>query len=360
VAGAGRRCDSLLCDIIRRLLRHVVCSHDDALTTALWVMFAWVHEEAATHSPILNINSAEPESGKSTLLGLLSFLAPRCVSSVEISEAALYRSIKLWQPSFVIDEFDSVLSGDDKLALRSVINSGHTRGQGVVRCVGDDKTPELFSTFCPKAIGMVGRKLPVTTAGRCIFIDMRRKKASEKIEGFEHKDDVGLAELRQRLARWAADNEDTLRDARPSMPPELENRRADNWRVLLAVADLAGEDWGDQARGAAVKIEGKADNRTMSARALADVRSVFYPKDDSGQTGEPREHISSADLVGSLATYADSPWSEWKNGKPITQAQLVRLLKVYDGITPEQIRIGGVQVRGYLRVRFEDAWGRYL
>jgi hypothetical protein len=139
--------DSLLRDIVRRILRHVVCSRDDALAIALWIMLAWIHDEIATHSPILNINSAEPESGKSTTLGLVSFLAPRCVSSVEISEAALYRSIELWQPSFVIDEFDSVLASEDKTALRSVINSGHTRGQGVVRCVEPDFTPKMFKTW---------------------------------------------------------------------------------------------------------------------------------------------------------------------------------------------------------------------
>ena len=98
--------DSLLRDIVRRIRWHIVCSHDDALAIALWVMFAWVHDAVATHSPILNINSAEPESGKSTTLGLISFLVPRCVSSVEISEAALYRAIELWQPCFVIDEFE--------------------------------------------------------------------------------------------------------------------------------------------------------------------------------------------------------------------------------------------------------------
>jgi hypothetical protein len=42
-------------------------------------MFSWVHEIVAVHSPILNINSAQPESGKSTALGLVSFLAPRCI-----------------------------------------------------------------------------------------------------------------------------------------------------------------------------------------------------------------------------------------------------------------------------------------
>jgi putative DNA primase/helicase len=77
----------------------------------------------------------------------VSYLAPRAIASVEISKAALYRSIQLWHPSFIIDEFDSVLSsGDDnKAELRSVINSGHTRGQGVIRCITDENRPEAGS-----------------------------------------------------------------------------------------------------------------------------------------------------------------------------------------------------------------------
>jgi hypothetical protein len=40
----------------------------------------------------------------------------------------------------------------DNEPLRAIINSGWTRGSGVLRCDGDD--PRLFSTFCPKAIGL--------------------------------------------------------------------------------------------------------------------------------------------------------------------------------------------------------------
>jgi len=230
--------DSLLRDIIRRFKRHVVMTDDYALTIALFMMMFWVHDEVATHSPILNINSAEPESGKSTTLGLCSFLMPRCIASVEASEAALYRAIRRWQPSFCFDEFDNILADDDKVALRSVINSGHTRGQGVLRCIGDDKTPELFPTFAPKVIGMVGRKLPPTTLSRCIFIELRRRRKDEHAEKFNHVDDSGLADLRRRLRRWAIENEDALRDAKPTMPDALQNRRADNWSLLIAISDL--------------------------------------------------------------------------------------------------------------------------
>jgi hypothetical protein len=123
--------------------------YDDVLAVALWIMFTWVHETAATHSPILLLTSAQPESGKSTTLGLIKFLAPRCVASVEISEAALYRAIQVWRPSFAIDEFDSVLFGDDKasparsamakrrrqLSARRLSNAGGIEGVGITQGV---------------------------------------------------------------------------------------------------------------------------------------------------------------------------------------------------------------------------------
>ena len=334
--------DSLLRDIIARLRRHIVISEDDGLAIALWIMLAWVHDEVATHSPILNVNSAEPESGKSTTLGLISFLAPQCISSVEISEAALYRAIKLWQPSFAIDEFDSVLASEDKTQLRSVINSGHTRGQGVLRCVGDEKTPELFSTFCPKAIGMCGRKLPAATLSRCIFVDLKRKRSTENVERFEHKDDAGLADLRRRLKRWAMDNEETLRAAAPSMPAELTNRRADNWRLQLAIAELALADWSEKARAAALKIEGKADVRTIGVRLLADIRKLF--------DADPAVHcMLSQIMVEKLVEDPEQPWIEYAKGKPLTQNRLAKLLGAYSIISTTVHPPGLKHGKGYYR-----------
>ena len=351
--------DSLLRDIIFRLRRHVICSHEDSLTKALWVCFAWVHNDIARHSPILLVSSAEPESGKTTTLSVLSYLTPRAIASVDISDAALYRTIQRWQPSFIIDEFDTVLASEEKQELRSIINSGHVRGQSVIRCIGDDKTPELFPTFCPKAIGLVGRKLPASTLSRSIVIELRRRKKDEAIEEFAYEDDSELGNLRRRLLRWSLDNAETLRNAKVSMPPGFDNRRSDNWRLLFAIADLAGEDWGDQARAAATKIELGSDSRTAGVRLLAAIKAVK-------ETAEVEEEgIGSAEVVQKLAADPASEWHEYRRASPISERQLASMLKNYKTaggtrIAPDRIRIGGRQVRGYLWVWFEDAWGRYL
>jgi hypothetical protein len=347
--------ESLLRDIIKRIQRHVVISFDGALVIALWVMLSWVHDDVAAHSPILVINSPEPESGKTTTINIVAFLMPRCISSVEATEAAIYRAIKRWSPSFCFDEFDNIMVNDDKAALRSVINSGHTRGQGVLRCVGDDQTPELFQTFAPKAIGMIGRKLPPATLSRCIFVELRRRRKGEHIEKFRNEDDSELADLRRRLRRWALDNVESLRAAKPAMPEELQNRRADNWLVQLAIADLAGLDWGEKAREAAVRIEGRTDSRTIGVRVLADVRALF------DATTPPAHCLASVTLVEGLTNDPEKPWIEFTRGKPLTQNRLAKLLGAYS-ITSQTVTPPGWKktARGYYRAQFEQAWGDYL
>jgi len=83
---------------------------------------------------------------------------------------------------FVVDEADDAFV--DNPDLRQVINSGWTRGQGVMRCDPDTNEPRRFSTFCPKAIALKGKKMPDTMLSRTIFIEMKRRLRSEKVDHF--------------------------------------------------------------------------------------------------------------------------------------------------------------------------------
>jgi hypothetical protein len=348
----------LILALVGRVKRHVVLSDDEALTVALWIMFAWVHDAAAVHSPILLATSAEANSGKTQLLSLLGFLVPRALVCVEISEATLFRGIEMWHPTIIVDEADVILVNNEP--LRSVINSGWTRGSCVPRCIGDDNTPHAFPTFCPKVIGMKGRKLPDTTLTRSIIIEMKRKKAGETVTHFRSIDDAGLAEMRRRAFRWADDNGEKLQGAEPDMPPGFDNRLGDNWSLPLAIADHAGGEWPTKARKAAIKLS-KVDGVTsIGVQALGAIKAVFDGPPDADGYREPLERVSSADLAADLGADMAGPFSEWKNGKPITQAQLARVLKPFP-IAPIKIRLpGGGTLQGYMRSQFEDAWERYL
>ena len=95
---------------------------------------------------------------------------------------------------------------------------------------------------------------------------------------------------------------------------------------------------------------------SIGTKLLATIKVVF----DGADGAASLDRISSAELATTLGDDASSPFSEWKNGKPITQTQLARVLKPF-GIHPEVIRLpGGGLLRGYQRSQFEDAWERYL
>ena len=200
--------EALLRQLMDCLKRYVVMTEDQTLVVALWIIFTWLHGKIAVHSPLLLVTSPQANSGKSTLLGVISFLACRALQSVSISGPALFRSIEKWQPTFVIDEADTVLVHNED--LKEVVNSGWTRGQCVIRCDPDTHEPRPYSTFAPKAIGMKGRKLPDTTLSRAIIVAIKRKRPDEITKDFDHLDTEDFGRLRQQIARWVRDNTDSL------------------------------------------------------------------------------------------------------------------------------------------------------
>ena len=59
------------------------------------------------------------------------------------------------------------------------------------------------------------------------------------------------------------------------MPTSLRGRAADNWRPLLAVADLAGGEWPAKARQAAAALETGDDAEGLGILLLRDLRELF-------------------------------------------------------------------------------------
>ena len=151
------------------------------------------------------------------------------------------------------------------------------------------------------------------------------------------------------LAGWLGAHLPTLEKAEPVMP--LEDRAADTWEPLIAVADLAAGEWPGLARHAAVVLTAERDQGADVSdriRLLADCRTVF------GDT----DALPSTTLVTRLRSDPEAPWSEPPPG--ITPKRLAALLAEYD-IRSTPIRFGEPtgQARGYYRADFTDAWARY-
>lgn len=325
----------LLADLERFLTQHVVLPKGGATAMALWIVHTWTHDSAEC-SPLLVFMSPEKRCGKTSALRVLNAVCARPVPASNISAAALFRAVEKWRPTLLVDEADSFLDNVDE--MRGLLNSGHTRDTAyVIRAVerNGDFEPVRFSTWAPKAIALIGR-LADTLIDRAIVIPMKRKRSDEKIARFRlSKNDPATAwaaTLRRRLARWAQDNSETLRQAQFSVLEGLNDRAADNWSHMFAIADLVGGPWPEKARQAALALSGGDTDETESVRTLllGDIRDMFAATDDDA--------LASADITAQLGRREDRPWSEWKVGKPITPRQIATLLRPF-GIKPGTVRL---------------------
>ena len=342
--------EEVLAELVRTLTRYVALNEGAATAIALWVLHAHAHD-AYQISPILTITSPEKRCGKTTLVEVISSLVPRPLPSSSITGASLFRAIDHFGPTVLIDEADTFLK--DKEELRGLLNSGHRRTLAVViRTVGDQHEPRLFSTWAPKAIALIG-KLPDTLADRSIEIKMRRRTAEEHVERLRLDRLDELEPLRQRLWTWTQNNLEELRISDPSLPKDLHDRAMDNWRPLVSIADLAGGVWPKRARKAALLLSGQdpEDDESVNTLLLGDIRDLF----GNGAV----ERLASAQITVGLARREDRPWPEFRNGSPITVRQVARLLKRFD-IKPTHMRIDGKTQRGYAYADFKDAFKRYL
>jgi Protein of unknown function (DUF3631) len=337
----------LLDSIADAIRRHVVMSNHARDTAALWAVHPYLLD-CFLVSPRLAITSPTKQCGKTTLLDVLARLVLKPLPSANVSTSVVFRVVQGHRPTLLIDEADTFIRENDE--LRGVLNSGHRQGGSVVRNVGDEHEPRAFSTYSACAIALIGR-LPDTLHDRSLTIALKRRMPSETVAPFRSDRADYLDALAGQAARWAQDHAEQIRIADPDMPEGVFNREADNWRPLLAIADAAGGDWPKRARQAVRQAHADAEDDSRVAMLLGDIKAIF--------TDRNMDRLSSADVVIDLAAILGRPWADYKNGKPITQNQLARILKPL-GIAPDNVRIGDKVPKGYQLAQFADAFARYL
>ena len=128
--------DLVLDDISVLLARYVAFPSPECLVAVvLWI----VHTHAVDcfeSTPRLAALSPEKGSGKTRTLEVLALLVPNPLHAVNITAAALYRSVAPKQPTLLLDEADTYLGitvAKQHEELRGLINAGHRRGATVYR-----------------------------------------------------------------------------------------------------------------------------------------------------------------------------------------------------------------------------------
>lgn len=344
----------LLEEVTKTVARYVVLPTHAAVAVALWIVHTYGYDRWQ-YSPRLLIHGPEMRCGKSLLLRLVSALVSAPLRCGSTSAAALFRSINAWGPTLLLDEADTFLTGPRaNEEIRGIIDEGFESGGAVLRCEGDDHEPTAFRVFGPLAMAMIGTPHG-TIVDRSVGIEMSRKKRTDQVEKLPVGKDLRAVfePLQRKVIRWMADSDEALRRAVPEIPTALHDRAADMWFALLAIAEVAGGTWPQQAKAAAVALQSAAerDAHTDLTLLLSDLRTTFDSED------EPR--LATARILDHLNAMEERPWPEYSRGRPLTAHQLAALLRRLK-IAPRNCRMKAGVLKGYDRADFEDSWSRYL
>jgi hypothetical protein len=282
-------------------------------------------------TPRIAFLSPEPGSGKSRALEVTEPLVPRPVHAVNTTPAYLFRKVsdEAGPPTILYDEIDTVFGpkAKDNEDVRGMLNAGHRKGAMAGRCVVKGKRVETEELPAYCAVALAGlNDLPDTLMSRSVVIRLRRRAPGEHVDPWRGRINSPQGEeLRGQLETWS--DETAAKVTWPDMPDGIEDRNADVWEALLAVADLAGGDWPERARVAAVALvaDSMAGAPSIGVLLLRDLKRVF-----DGRDNKP----------------VDARWLSRQLGKYEVKAKTIRTA---DG-TP----------RGYDAGDLADPWSRYV
>ncbi len=349
---------------------------------ALWAVFAHAHD-LRDYAPLLILVSPLKRCGKTRLHETLVRLTPRPQPTSGITAALFARLIEKHRPTLFIDEYDAMMGGDKETAeaLRGQLNSSFNKRSAVVlRLVpvpNEGWQERQFSTWAPTCVAGIG-SVQDTVEDRAVMIRLARKMRDEPVRRLRGRDGGELAVLARKIARFVGDNDERLRRIEPEAPAALNDRQADAWDPLLAIADAAGGVWPQRAREAALALrrtaEDEAAERDVKTTLLMDLRDIFArtAPDDGGAhkakgAGRPDDgqRLLTKRLLDELHALEERPWNAFgKTKKPLADVGLAALLRPY-GIRSDTVRSENAQGnpergKGYYLKSFEDAFARYL
>jgi Protein of unknown function (DUF3631)/Domain of unknown function (DUF3854) len=355
--------NELLSNLVVVLQRHIVMSDECMTTVALWILLSYITDSVAV-LPILGITSPEKRCGKTRLLTILAWFTQRSLPASNVSAAAVYRVIERWCPTILVDEADTFLK--DHEDLRGVFNSGHMREFAfVLRANRENGHVERFSTWAAKAIAQIG-KLPPTIADRSVQVKLSRRTKDEPVRPLRKTLKAEVEMLRRKLIRWASDYRDTVASTEPFIPDTLNDRAADNWYPLLAIATVAGDTWlrlANDALNALNQVD--EDEESITSVLLTSLRTCFGQHDQAKDNG----FVSTTDILKYLnPEHSEAPWADWGKGEGITATKLAKLLRRYPGVksTRKELVIGAgdalkkTKVSGYEWKELAPVFERYL
>lgn len=329
------------------------------------------------------VTSPTIRSGKSRYAKVVGELLPNATRVMDPTSAAL-----LWDldngkgtRSFFIDDIQDITNSRyaKNESIIPLLKACAERGIGIprreiIKNAGAGKT--VYYNVGPNPIWLIGTSDATFTnhlIDRMIPVPMvRRNPRNDNIQRWNSHEANRIAEpIRIDIEKLLKSQVEHLAYADPAIPENIadNDRAVEGSRILLALAELAGEGWQERGFNAVSNLLGTRDVTDKAHMLLRDIKTVF----DVSKV----DRIHTIDLISRLITLCDkddntdSPWRvlwgyDWEenytNGTRHSNRvsmEFSKLLSPFD-ISSTQMRIGSDNKKGYHRTDFEDAWNRYL
>jgi hypothetical protein len=330
---------TILDDVQGYINKYVVLPNQEeqSLILASWVVHTWAFKDIALTTPYIYVCSAEKQSGKSTLIEVLSSIARDGLKATDLTGPVLFRAISQLDPTIFIDEADALWSGAKNEGLRGAINGGYKFGGSVLRL--DKGVPVQFNTFCPKLIaGIHNGKLPDTILDRSIPVILKRKRPGQDAMPFFQTSVEGeVDKILDGIDEWLEQNVDSLRAFPIRSIDGLSDRQSEIVWPLLAITDIFGKS---------------DDLITAVKHTLAQYNETMVEEDITRVTLQMIADTFDSEMRGALFTKTITEALE------INDKALAAVLAVY-GVESRTVRVGNRTGKGYKAADMWDAWDAY-
>jgi hypothetical protein len=340
----------ILDEVKNAIRKYVVLPDEESLdAVVLYVAATWAQPVANAYTRLV-VKAPAKQCGKSRLLDVIETMAFHAIIAGDTSPAALIASLDPDEPpTLMLDEMDTVFNGKANEALRRMLNIGHQKRRPYRRMHNGVVVER--STYAMAVLAGIG-DLPDTIEDRAVIINMRRRGPGEHVEPYRvQRDEPGLKAIGFSMGAWVREGIELIGMSEPQNP--LEDRAADNWDLLLRIAEYAGDEWAARGRKACIALDKAAAETRVASRTeklLSDLRSIFAGLRIVGES-----KIFSEDLVTALQKADPEAW------EAMEPRLLARMLHPY-GVKPKVMRIPEQEGtrHGYESVMFNDTFGRYL
>jgi hypothetical protein len=341
----------------------------------LAVFVVWAAHTHVVHNPIarlqksprLAISSRVKGSGKTTALEVTCCLSARGRMASSYTAASVMRGMAARQPTLCLDETDRLLK-DDKSDLVAILNAGDRRSTALVERAmqtADGRwVVEDLNVWGAVAFAGID-DLPETLADRSVRILLRKASSKDVTDHLRDGISLELIELRRQLASWGKQLTEVPDPDLPEILMRQAGRVGDNWRPLIAIADIAGGGWPKLIREAALTSLVREEPLSVLERLLIGIRAAFNAQPVDEKAADNRDRVQTRTLIEHLLRDEGEEWGIANGGRVISpyclRTQLRGLLSPpgaqdwWSGPAAHRVKHSG-----YLRIQFKDVWETYI